>query len=56
MEEIVETPEHYKPLSNVLKGKRRAHIGSFVVIFTFDKTYGVITFLDFDHHDYVYKN
>lgn len=54
MEEIVMNLEHYKPLENVLKGKRRAHIGHFVVIFSFDKSLGIVTFLEFDHHDNVY--
>ncbi len=54
MEEIVLNPEHYKPLQNILKGKRRAHVGSFVIIFTLDKQQGIITFLEFDHHDKVY--
>ena len=54
MEEIVLNPEHYKPLQNVLKGNRRAHVGSFVIIFTFDREIGIITFLEFDHHDNVY--
>ncbi|MBI5051592.1 type II toxin-antitoxin system mRNA interferase toxin, RelE/StbE family [Candidatus Micrarchaeota archaeon] len=52
MEEIVENPEHYKPLQNVLKGKRRAHVGHFVIVFSFSEN--VITFLEFDHHDNVY--
>lgn len=54
MKEISENPEHYKPLGNVLKGKRRAHVGSFVIIFSFDEIRGVVTFLEFDHHDNVY--
>ncbi len=31
--EIIEAPHHYKPLRNVLKNRRRAHIGSYVLIF-----------------------
>ncbi len=54
MKEISENPEHYKPLGNVLKGKRRAHVGSFVIIFSFDGSRGAVTFLEFDHHDNVY--
>ena len=31
--EIIENPAHYKPLRFVLKGKRRVHIGQFVIVF-----------------------
>ncbi|NYZ74163.1 type II toxin-antitoxin system RelE/ParE family toxin [Candidatus Micrarchaeota archaeon] len=55
MEEVAATPQHYKPLSNVLKGKRRAHIGSFVVIFSVDETGKAIIFLEFEHHDHAYR-
>ena len=53
--EIVENPEHYKPLTKVLKGKRRAHVGSFVIIFMLDEKNGEVIFLEFDHHDKVYR-
>ncbi len=33
VKEIVENPEHYKPLKGEMKGLRRAHVGSFVIIF-----------------------
>ncbi len=33
IEEILENPEHYKPLRGKMKGLRRAHVGSFVIIF-----------------------
>jgi len=55
LDEILENPEHYKPLSNVLKGKRRVHIGSFVIVFMVDEEDKKVTFLEFDHHDKVYK-
>lgn len=31
--ELVENPEHHKPLRNVLAGFRRIHFGSFVLIY-----------------------
>lgn len=55
MGEIADNPKHYKPLRNVLRGKRRAHVGSFVVIFSIDEKCGSITFLEFAHHDEAYR-
>ncbi|MBI4399131.1 type II toxin-antitoxin system RelE/ParE family toxin [Candidatus Micrarchaeota archaeon] len=52
--EVKEQPEHYKPLRYGLKNLRRVHIDkSFVLVFEIigDK----ILFLDFDHHDLIYK-
>ena len=51
--EIIQNPEHYKPLKNELKGIRRAHIGHFVL--TFEIRNNIIIFLDFDHHDNIYQ-
>jgi mRNA-degrading endonuclease RelE of RelBE toxin-antitoxin system len=31
--EILRNPEHYKPLRGILKGKRRAHVGAYVILF-----------------------
>lgn len=31
--QIIENPYHYKPLKGDLSGSRRAHIGSYVLIF-----------------------
>jgi hypothetical protein len=36
--DIVENPYYYKPMRNVLKGKRRVHIESFVIIFAIKVT------------------
>jgi len=44
--EIIETPERFKPLRNVLAGYRRIHFGSFVLIYTIE---GDI--ISLDHHD-----
>ena len=55
MKEIAENPTHHKPLSNVLKGKRRAHVGSFVVIFSIDEKEKAVVFLEFEHHDKAYR-
>ncbi len=50
--QIAENPYLGKPLKNVLKGKRRVHIGHFVLIYELKEN--KIIFLDFKHHDNVY--
>ncbi len=53
VKEIVQHPEHYKPLKYDLKNLRRVHIRkSFVLVFEIKGT--KIRFLDFDHHDNIY--
>lgn len=54
--EILENPYHYKPLRNVLKNRRRAHIGGFVLIFEVVENEKAVYFHSFQHHDEVYKN
>lgn len=49
---IIENPDHYKPLRNVLAGYRRIHFGSFVLVFKIDKN--VVKIISLDHHDDVY--
>jgi mRNA-degrading endonuclease RelE of RelBE toxin-antitoxin system len=53
--EILEYPERYKPLRNVLKGCHRTQIGSFVLIFEIDYEKRVVAFVKFAHHDDAYK-
>lgn len=55
IEEIVENPTHYKPLRNVLKNRRRTHIGSYVLIFEIQEERKVVVFHGFQRHDEVYK-
>ncbi len=52
---LAEQPEIGKPLRNVLKGKWRVQIGSFVLIYEIDKNDNKITLLTFEHHDNAYK-
>ncbi len=52
---LAEQPEIGKPLRNVLKGKRRIQIGSFVLIYEIDKNDNEIRLLSFEHHDNAYK-
>lgn len=51
---IADNPQHYKPLGNVMTGKRRVHVGSFVLIYSIDETRKAVILLDFEHHDKVY--
>ena len=53
--EISKNPELGKPLRNVLKGKRRVHVGSFVLLYSIDKKNEIVTFLEFEHHDKTYR-
>uniref|UniRef100_A0A7C3RED8 Type II toxin-antitoxin system mRNA interferase toxin, RelE/StbE family n=1 Tax=Archaeoglobus fulgidus TaxID=2234 RepID=A0A7C3RED8_ARCFL len=53
VEEILKNPEHYKPLRGKLKGLRRAHVGSFVIIFKIEGE--CVKFVTFKHHDRVYE-
>ena len=42
-----------KPLRYTLRNRRRVHVGSFVLIYEFH--HGELRFIDFDHHDKIYK-
>ncbi len=50
---IIAHPEHYKPLRNELKGLRRVHFGSYVLIYQYIGEDIVIFTLD--HHDDAYR-
>jgi len=53
IEKIIREPEIGKPLRHTLRGRRRIHIGSFVLVYEFHNE--GLRFLDFDHHDKIYK-
>ena len=53
IDEILKNPEHYSVKKYELKGKRAAHIGSFVVVFEINGN--EVIFLKFKHHDYAYN-
>ena len=56
MNEILENPQHYKPLKYDLAGERRVHImKSFVLKFDIDKQNKIVTFFFFGHHDEAYR-
>lgn len=46
--------EHYKNLRYDMKDSKRAHIGHFVLVFSFDKAKNFVSFEDYDHHDKIY--
>lgn len=52
IKEILENPEHYKPLMNELKGNRRAHLDPFVIIFELKDDLVIIHYVK--HHDEAY--
>ena len=54
--QIIENPEHYKPLKYDLRGERRVHImNSFILKFSINQISKIVTFLSFDHHDDAYR-
>ena len=56
MNEIVQTPYHYKPLQYGLAGERRVHImKSFVLKFEINEAAKLVAFIFFGHHDDAYR-
>ena len=47
--------ENYKNLRHDMKDRKRVHVGHFVLVFKFVKEENKIIFVDFDHHDKIYK-
>ena len=56
MNEVVQNPQHYKPLKYDLAGERRVHImKSFVLKFEIHEVTKTVEFIAFDHHDDAYR-
>ncbi len=56
IEQILENPQHYKPLKHDFAGERRVHImKNFVLKFEIDETAKIVTFIFFGHHDEAYR-
>ena len=56
VQEILDNPYRFKPLRKPLQNKRRVHVGgSFVLIYEINKDEKIVTLLDLDHHDNIYK-
>ena len=54
--DILDDPHRFKPLRKPLQNKRRVHIGgSFVLIYDVNEEKKIVTLLDLDHHDNIYK-
>lgn len=53
IEKVIREPTIGKPLRYTLKNRRRVHVGSFVLVYEFNN--GELRFIDFDHHDKIYK-
>ena len=53
IDKIIREPQTGKPLRYTLKNRRRVHVGSFVLVYEFHNS--ELRFLDFDHHDRIYK-
>jgi mRNA-degrading endonuclease RelE of RelBE toxin-antitoxin system len=52
--QIIENPNHYKPLKYGMKTIRRVHFDPFVLTFTLNEDLHKVEFLDFAHHDEIY--
>jgi len=55
IQEILEDPHRFKPMHFPLAGMRRAHVGSFVILFSIDEQRKTVILEDYEHHDMVYK-
>ncbi len=56
VQDILDDPYRFKPLRKPLQNKRRIHVGgSFVLIYKINEEKKLVTLLDFDHHDNIYK-
>ena len=56
IKEILQNPQHYKPLKYNLTGEKRVHImKSFVLKFKINENTKTVTLLFFGHHDEAYS-
>lgn len=53
--EILQNPHRFKPLSNIMKGLRRVHFGSYVLVYSIDEKNKIVILEDYDHHDNIYR-
>ena len=52
LKDIVQNPERYKNLKNVLAGYKRIHFGPFVLVFKIEGN--AVRIISLDHHDKSY--
>jgi len=50
--DIIQNPERYKTLGNVLAGYRRIHFGPFVLVYKIENN--IVRIISLDHHDKAY--
>jgi YafQ family addiction module toxin component len=56
VQEVLENPYRFKPLRKPLQNKRRVHIGgAFVLVYEVNEEEKMVTLIEFDHHDNVYR-
>ena len=56
VQDILEGPHRFKPLRKPLQNRRRVHVGgAFVLVYEVNEKEKLVTLLDFDHHDNIYK-
>ena len=55
MQEILDNPELGKPLEHDLFGKRRVHVGHFVLSYKINEKEHTVIFDGFEHHDRAYS-
>jgi len=55
IKQILEEPYHFKPLRKPLDGFRRAHVGSFVIVYEIHEETKIVEIWDYEHHDHVYE-
>jgi YafQ family addiction module toxin component len=53
LQEILEDPHRFKPMHFPLAGMRRAHLGSFVILFSVDEQRKTVILEDYEYHDNV---
>ena len=55
IDQILQNPQHFKPLSGEMHGERRVHIeSSFVLTYEIDEKRQVVRILNYEHHDKIY--
>jgi YafQ family addiction module toxin component len=56
VQDILADPHRFKPLRKPLQNKRRVHVGgSYVLVYEVNERAKIVTLIDFDHHDNIYK-
>jgi len=56
MDEILQNPQHYKPLRYDLAGQKRVHVmKSFVLKFVIHEAIKTVEFIFFGHHDEAFR-